>query len=67
MRKEGSELRVREGFRTMPAGRQASRMTYDVVRKLRKLQIVKFFYGKSCLAYQFAKQAGTEFTVLRNG
>jgi hypothetical protein len=33
----------------------------------RRLQFSKFFYGKACVVYQFAKQAGAKFTILRYG
>jgi len=33
----------------------------------RRLQFSKFFYGKACLVYQFAKQARAKFTMLRYG
>ena len=36
-------------------------------KRIMKLQIVKFFYGKPGLVYQFAKQSGTEFTMLGDG
>jgi hypothetical protein len=31
-----------------------------------KLQTVKFFYGKTCLVYQFTEQAWAEFFMLGN-
>ncbi|MDI6789896.1 MAG: hypothetical protein QME44_04300 [Thermodesulfobacteriota bacterium] len=39
----------------------------EIVSNKEKLQLIKFFYCKTCLAYQFAKQARPKFIMLRYG